>query len=194
MIKKSLIINLILIALLYLLPNEKIELKEKTKEIEPIQQVSCRSLIEQRTEEQQEQIATVYSENCINLIKKYEGCKLEAYRLDGEKYYTIGYGYHNSDVKAGQEITEEIAERLLINEVKAINDYIIKQGYEFNQNELDAMISFSYNCGIGNFNKLTKNRTKEEIAEHIESYTNRGMKGLIKRRAEEKELFAKEVV
>ena len=191
MIKKILVINLILIALIYYLPNKKLELKETISTKPILTEVTSRSAEPRQIEIKQ--IADTYSENCINLIKKYESFKEQAYLLDGETYWTIGYGHHGADVKKGQTITEEEAYRLLIAEVEGIKDYILKQGFEFNQNELDSMISFAYNCGLGNFNRLTKGRTKSEIAEHIESYTNKGMKGLIKRRAEEKELFLKEV-
>ena len=191
MIKKILVINLILIALIYYLPNKKLELKETISTKPILTEVTSRSAEPRQIEIKQ--IADTYSENCINLIKKYESFKEQAYLLDGETYWTIGYGHHGADVKKGQTITEEEAYRLLIAEVEGIKDYILKQDFEFNQNELDSMISFAYNCGLSNFNRLTKGRTKSEIAEHIEAYNNKGMKGLIKRRAEEKELFLKEI-
>lgn len=198
MIKKILVINLILITLFIYLPKEKVELKENVlptlasqSEINIQSQITSRSSEPRQVEKKQ--IADTYSDNCIELIKKYESFREEAYLLKGEKNWTIGYGHSGVDVKEGQVITEDKAERLLIAEVEGIKDYIIKQGFEFNQNELDSMISFAYNCGLGNFNRLTKGRTKTEIAEHIEAYNNKGMKGLIKRRAEEKELFLKEV-
>ena len=192
MIKKILVINLILISLIYLLPKEKIEFKKEISvNVEIKKDITSRSSEPRQVEEKQ--IADTYSDNCIELIKKYESFREEAYLLKGEKNWTIGYGHSGVDVKKGQTITEEEAYRLLIAEVEGIKDYILKQGFEFNQNELDSMISFAYNCGLGNFNRLTKGRTKSEIAEHIEAYNNKGMKGLIKRRAEEKELFLKEV-
>ena len=192
MIKKILVINLILISLIYLLPKEKIEFKKEISvNVEIKKDITSRSSEPRQVEEKQ--IADTYSDNCIELIKKYESFREEAYLLKGEKNWTIGYGHSGVDVKEGQTITEEEAYRLLIAEVEGIKDYILKQDFEFNQNELDSMISFAYNCGLGNFNKLTKGRTKSEIAEHIEAYNNKGMKGLIKRRAEEKELFLKEV-
>lgn len=199
MIKKILVINFVLITLLYALPSQKLNLKENilptsaTCSEQVSVQVTSRSSEPRQDVAEVSPIAITYSDNCINLIKKYESFKGQAYLLDGETYWTIGYGHHGADVKKGQTITEEEAYRLLIAEVEGIKDYILKQDFEFNQNELDAMISFTYNCGLGNFNKLTKGRTKTEIAEHIEAYTNKGMKGLIKRRLEEKELFLKEV-
>ena len=45
------------------------------------------------------------SDNGIALIKKYEGCRLHAYKpVPTEKYYTIGYGHYGADVKEGDII------------------------------------------------------------------------------------------
>ncbi|MBR3697556.1 MAG: lysozyme [Clostridia bacterium] len=206
---KLLMINLVLIMLFNSLPNMKIELKEDMvptsmsvdKQITSrsgklrIEQldtyVNCTEQLEVQTTTEMSELATTYSENCINLIKKYEGFRENAYKLEGEKNWTIGYGHSGTDVKEGQTITEEAAERLLIADVQGACDYILTkvEHLQLTQNELDALVSFTYNCGIGNFNKLTKDRNKEEIVEHIEAYNNGGMKGLVKRRTEEKELF-----
>ena len=140
---------------------------------------------------------TNISQDGIDLIMKYEGCKLEAYRLKGEKYYTIGYGHHGSDVKDGQAITQEEAERLLIADLQGYTEVVLNhcEYLELNQNELDALVSFTYNAGLGNLQKLTANktRTKEEIAQKIINYTKSSSesnrKGLAKRRLAEQELF-----
>ena len=59
------------------------------------------------------------SENGLNLIKSFEGCKLTAYKcLPTEKYYTIGYGHYGSDVTAGMKITKEQAEEFLLQDCK----------------------------------------------------------------------------
>ena len=43
----------------------------------------------------------------LNLIKKYEGCRLTAYKpVATEKYWTIGYGHYGPDVRAGMKITQ----------------------------------------------------------------------------------------
>lgn len=121
------------------------------------------------------------------------GCKLEAYKLSGEKYYTIGYGHYGADVKPGQRITQEEAEKMLIEDLKGFTQSVVKQcNYlKLNQNEFDALVSFTYNCGSGNLQKLTANKTrnKEQIANNITSYTKGGMQGLVRRRSEEKKLF-----
>jgi len=67
-----------------------------------------------------------------------------------------------------------------------------------NENQLSALVSFTYNAGYGNLKRLTANgtRTKEEIATHITAYTKSGSEvnrnGLQKRRNAEKEMFEAE--
>lgn len=204
-IKRLIIINLILIILILKLPvyeNKPEELSINVEEqiVEQEVTISSRSLTEPRNVEQivEQNIieVTTISQNCINLIKKYEGLKLIAYLNKGEQYYTIGYGHHGSDVKANQTITTEQAEQLLIADLQGYSDYVLKycEYLDLTQNELDALVSFAYNTGLGNLQKLTNNktRTKEEIAEYFLKYVNKGSiyeKGLTKRRTEEKKLF-----
>lgn len=135
------------------------------------------------------------SENGLNLIKSFEGCRLTAYKcLPTEKYYTIGYGHYGSDVTAGMKITKEQAEELLLQDckkaIKNVNSFMSK--YNFNQNQFDALVSFAFN--VGSINQLTASgtRTLEQISSKITSYNKSGgrvIAGLVKRRAKEKELF-----
>lgn len=136
------------------------------------------------------------SKNGINSIKQFEGCRLTAYRCAAGKW-TIGYG-HTAGVVAGQSITQEQAESLLIDDLERFEQNVMKFDsiYHWNQNEFDALVSFAFN--LGSINELVKNgsRTKEEIANKIPAYNKTAGKvcsGLIKRRAEEKKLFLKPV-
>ena len=143
------------------------------------------------------------SENGINLIKNFEGCRLKAYKpVAGEQYWTIGWGHYGPDVTQGMTITQEKADELLRSDLLTYEAHVrrICNYLTLNQNEFDALVSFTYNCGSGNLSKLTKSqtRTKEEIAEHIEAY-NKGaggvtLAGLVKRRKAEKELFLTPVI
>lgn len=141
--------------------------------------------------------ATKISQKGINLIKKFEGLKLHSYRLQGEEHYTIGYGHTGPSVKQGQTITEEEAEKLLVSDLEDYTTFVVNhcEYLNINQNELDALVSFTYNAGKGNLKKLTANgtRSKEEIAAHITAYTKSksevNRNGLQKRRNEEKEMF-----
>lgn len=135
------------------------------------------------------------SANGLNLIKSFEGCKLTAYKcLPTEKYYTIGYGHYGADVTAGMKITKEQAEDLLLQDcekaIKNVNSFMSK--YNFNQNQFDALVSFAFN--VGSINQLTASgtRTLEQISSKITAYNKSGgrvIKGLVRRRAKEKELF-----
>lgn len=134
------------------------------------------------------------SKKGLELIKKFEGCSLTAYKaLPTERYYTIGYGHYGSDVKKGQTITQEEADTLLAKDIKKfeyrVNAY---EKYNWKQNEFDALVSFAYN--IGNIDGLTNygQRSKETIAEKMLLYVKSGgqtIDGLVKRRQEEKLLF-----
>lgn len=130
----------------------------------------------------------------LNLIKEFEGCDLVAKKYKGEKYYTIGYGHYSEDVKEGQVITEPEASKLLINELKThvahVNSF--NKYYNFNQNEFDAMVSFSYN--VGSITKLTAKgtRNRDDIRKCILLYNKCSgvvLEGLTKRRKKELELF-----
>lgn len=137
------------------------------------------------------------SEQGIDLIKQFEGCRLTAYKaLSTEKHYTIGWGHYGADVKAGQTISQDEADSLLLSDlqqfVKYTNTYT--KNLTLNQNQFDALVSFCYNAGPGTLKKLVSGRTQEEIAEHFTDYCKSGgrvLNGLVRRRQKEKELFCK---
>jgi len=113
--------------------------------------------------------------NGINLIKKYEGCRLTAYKpVANEKYWTIGWGHYGEDVTKDMKITQEQADEMLREDLKHYENYVnINCSHlDLNQNQFDALVSFIYNCGLGNLQRLIRNRTKEEIPNHIEAYVN----------------------
>jgi len=90
----------------------------------------------------------------LNLIKRWEGLRLTAYKaLSTEKYYTIGYGHSGSDVYEGMTITQAQADAYLVSDVNkfetSLNNYIKKNNIALNQNQFDALVSFSYNVGTG---------------------------------------------
>lgn len=97
------------------------------------------------------------SQNCINLIKKYEGCKLKAY-LCPAGIPTIGFGNtfykDGTKVKIGDTITQEQADELLLtiltDFIEAVN-HLVKA--PINQSQMDSLTSFVYNVGTGNFQK-----------------------------------------
>lgn len=99
------------------------------------------------------------SDKCYSLIKTFEGLQLTAY-LCPAGIYTIGYGntfYEDGKpVKKGDKVTKETAEHLLPLIVKkfAID---VNQAVTVNlrQHQFDALVSFCYNVGIGNFKSST---------------------------------------
>ena len=138
------------------------------------------------------------SQNCINLIKRFEGCKLEAYKCP-RGVWTIGYG-HTGNIQKGDIISQENADYLLKNDLQkfecAINVNVLPK-CDLTQNEFDALVSFVYNIGISNFTSSTLLRLltagkKAQAAEQFDKWIFADKKilpGLITRRKYEKELF-----
>ena len=134
------------------------------------------------------------SQRGINLIKQFEGARLTAYKCPAG-VYTIGYG-HTRGVKRGMKITEAEASAYLtadlLNSEKAVERY--DSVYHWNQNEFDALVSFTFNCGAANLRALLRNgrRNRSQIAATLPLYRKAGgkvLKGLERRRAAEKALF-----
>ena len=133
----------------------------------------------------------------LDLIKKYEGLRLISYKATpSEKYYTIGYGHYGKDVLPEMSINQKQAEDLLRSDINFAEKAVNKLNKDFNQNQFDALVSFTYNCGTRNLRDLCKDRTNDQIAEKITSYNKAGGKvliGLVKRRLDEQKLFKSEI-
>lgn len=138
----------------------------------------------------------------IDLIKSFEGCRLEAYKpVPTEKYWTIGWGHYGPDIYEGMTITQEEADAMFVSDlaryVAPVNnpDYVTIT-YELNQNQFDALVSFCYNCGPNALREIAKGkRIPAEIAAELPKYNKGGGKvlpGLVRRREAELELFNKE--
>ena len=89
----------------------------------------------------------------ITLIKEFEGLRLKAYKCPGG-VWTIGYG-HTTGVKPGMVISEAQAEEDLKADLIAFERYLNGLGLALNQNQFDALVSFIYNVGTGNFSNST---------------------------------------
>ena len=134
------------------------------------------------------------SDRGIALIKSFEGCRLTAY-LCPAGVWTIGYG-HTAGVTQGQAITHAQADSFLKADLEKYEKYVNATGLTLNQNQFDALVSFTYNCGAGNLKKLIANRTLPEIADAMLLYNKGGGKvlaGLVRRREAERKLFLEEV-
>jgi lysozyme len=141
------------------------------------------------------------SQTGIDLIKQFEGCRLKAY-LCPAGIPTIGYG-HTHGVKIGDKITQELAELLLKDDLNSEFEYYVNNySLNINQNQFDALVSFVYNVGPGNFQKSTllkkarKNPNDLTIAGEFMKWTKakgKELPGLRKRRILESELYFKKI-
>ena len=123
------------------------------------------------------------SQEGIELIKKYEGCRLSAYTCPSG-VWTIGYGHTRTAYK-GMTITQERAEQLLMEDIPRY--YPVGN---FNQNQWDSLTSFCFNCGQGALQDVL---TSGDITGTMRMYHkgNGGvvLQGLVRRRAEEIDLY-----
>jgi lysozyme len=139
----------------------------------------------------------------IDLIKKHEGLRLQAYLPTKDDKWTIGYG-HTKTAHAGMVITEERAEQLLRQDIAWVEDVIAKYvKVKITQNQYDALASLIFNIGEGNFAKSSVLRELNEgnyeaAADAFRMWNKQRskttgklnvLKGLTKRREEERNLF-----
>lgn len=139
------------------------------------------------------------NEETLKLIKYFEGCHLHSYR-DAVGVWTIGYGITSADkeitgktIKRGMTISQATADRWLIESLeKKYAPKVLKYGYDLNENEFGALLSFCFN--IGSIGQLTDygRRSKETIAKKMLLYNKAGgrvLLGLKRRREAEHNLF-----
>ena len=129
----------------------------------------------------------------LNLIKKYEGCRLTSY-ICPAGVLTIGYGHTGKDVKPNQTITKRKAISLLKKDLARFERHVQSYNYiyEWTDNEFSALVSFAFN--IGNIDQLTAygTRTRSQIRTAMLKYVKANGKtlpGLVKRRKAELRLF-----
>ena len=93
------------------------------------------------------------SSKALELIKQFEGLRLKAYLCPGG-VWTIGYG-HTAGVKSGMVITEAQAEEFLLSDIAVFEKAVNDQNLDLTQNMFDALVSFTFNVGVGNFKRST---------------------------------------
>jgi len=136
------------------------------------------------------------SVDAYELIKQFEGLRLEAY-LCPAGIWTIGYG-HTSGVSPNSFITIQEADEYLHRDVAAIEMQLNKLNLSLRQCQWDAIVSFVFNVGIGNFKASTllakirinpdDNSITDEFLRWV--YANgKVMRGLQKRRLTEMKLY-----
>jgi len=136
------------------------------------------------------------SKEGLSLIKKFEGCELEAYRC-AANVLTIGYG-STKGVKEGDTITQEEADNLLLHEMNEYEGYINDMvEVDLEQNQFDAMVSWVFNLGPANLKastllKVLNSKDYDGVPMQIKRWNKAAgqvKQGLIRRREAEALLF-----
>ena len=138
------------------------------------------------------------SRSGIELIKRFEGCKLTAYKCPAG-VLTIGYGHTGDDVTEGLTISQEDANDLLFDDVLCFENGVnnLVEGLDLSQGMFDALVCFAYNVGLTNLKKSTllkllkDGKVLEASEEFVKWNKSNGkvLDGLTKRRAAEADLF-----
>lgn len=143
------------------------------------------------------------SQKGIDLIKRFEGLRLTAYKCSAG-VDTIGYGHTGPDVTPGLRITEEEAEKLLWRDTESAQQTVSSfVSVKLNQNEYDALVSFTFNVGPTAFVNSTLLRLLNhgaerkvvagEFARWVKAGSDKPVPGLVRRREEEKKLFLEQI-
>jgi lysozyme len=136
------------------------------------------------------------SEEGLSLIKKFEGCKLEAYRCSAN-VLTIGFG-HTKNVQEGMTISQDMADSLLKADIQEFEEYVeALVTVPLTQCQFDALVAWTFNLGAGNLKSSTLlmelNQGKYELVpSEMRRWNKAGgqvLEGLIRRREAEGLLF-----
>jgi len=140
------------------------------------------------------------SQKGLDLIKSFEGFSETVYKCPAGKD-TIGYGHLLRPGESFESITREQAEDLLRKDVDFAEDVVDKYvNVPLSQGQYDALVSFVYNLGERNFRDSTllrklNSKDYEGAANEFNRWvyaSGRKLKGLERRRAQERELFTGE--
>lgn len=143
------------------------------------------------------------SERGIRLIKHYEGVRNRPYRCPAG-LYTVGVGHLIGDGKSlpdtwNRTFSEDEINGLLKRDLRRFESGIHKMlpNMPLRQHEFDALVSFSFNLGLGCFQRSTVRQAllrgdKAQAMESLVKYCRAGgkiLKGLQSRRLDERKLF-----
>lgn len=135
-------------------------------------------------------------EKGLALIKHFEGLRLRAYQCSAN-VWTIGYG-HTAGVRPGDAITPEQADAFLRQDVSDSEHSVSRfVRVPLTQCQFDALVSFVFNLGAGNFRTSTLLKKLNAgdysgAADEFSRWINAGGKplpGLARRREAERLLF-----
>ncbi len=145
------------------------------------------------------------SKDCLLLIAEFEGLSLRPYLCPAKKA-TIGYG--NTYYKDGKKVTmldKNITKEEALDLLKVIVDSFAKEVSKLvtsplNQNQFNAIVSFTYNVGANNLKNSTllklinKDPNQLAISNEFLKWVNAGgekSKGLERRRIKESQIYFK---
>lgn len=144
------------------------------------------------------------SQNGINLIKKFEGVRSRPYRCPAG-LWTVGVGHLIGDGKQlpdsyNRSFTENEIDAILRKDLARFERGVVMQfpmSYRFTQGMFDALVSFSFNLGLGALQRSTVRSAllrydKVKASESLLKYCRAGgkiLKGLQLRRQEEYKLL-----
>lgn len=137
----------------------------------------------------------------IDLIHSFEQLRLKAYPDPGSKDgkpYTVGWGSTGSDIGPGTVWTKEKADQRFASDLSKFEQAVsLLVKVPLAQYQFDALVSFTYNLGIGSLKSSTLLKMLNEGY-----YSNAGlqllrwtkndgveMAGLVRRRKEELKMF-----
>ena len=136
----------------------------------------------------------------IQKLKEFEGLSLVAYKpTKAERWWTIGYGHSAGDVRQGMRITEKKAEELLKRDLYFVEKFVNGIPKVRTQGQFDALVSFTYNVGVGKLKsstllkKIMHDAPTAEIQREFMKWVYSGGKkldGLMKRRRWEAKRWA----
>ncbi|MGL5716723.1 MAG: lysozyme [Paraclostridium sp.] len=136
------------------------------------------------------------SQKGIDLIKSFEGCRLETYKCSAN-VNTIGYGT-TKGVVPGMKISLLEAEEMLKRDLIYFERWVEKLiEVELTQNQFDALVSFTYNLGEGalknsTLRKFLNDKRYDLVPGQFLRWNMAGGKvlnGLVRRREAEAKMF-----
>lgn len=143
-------------------------------------------------------MAFTYSNNGLALTKRFEGCRLTAYK-DSVGVLTIGYGSTGAHVTTGMALTQAQADTLLLRDIARFETGVNKlvTFSHLTQNQFDALVDFAFNLGLGNLASSTLLKcvnagNLSQAADEFLRWDKAGGKvfaGLTRRRQAERSLF-----